>query len=92
MYDRLPFLCVRGNTPEEKINEIADYLYKLKEALEFELISISAENLSNDLIDKLNGLGADIEKTVETTENHIQQVNKSPTISVNYETGYLEYK
>lgn len=115
MMDMLPFPPNRGNTPEEKIADIINYLIQLKETLEFALTNISAENLSHDLINKLNELGADIKKSNEDRESEISQVSnksltifdvcssdlvretmvdeieKNVTISVNYETGHLEY-
>lgn len=82
MYDMLPFPNTMGKTTEEQVAEINNYLIQFKESLEFILSNISAENLSQELIDKLNSLGADVEKTNEDTEDQLSQIsNKALTIS-----------
>lgn len=82
MYDMLPFPNVNGATPEEQVAQINDFLIQFKEALEFILSNISVENLSQDLVDKLNKLGADIEQSVEDRDDQIQQVsNQAITVS-----------
>ncbi len=82
MMDMLPFPRIMGNTPEEKIASLLNYLIQFKETLEFALTNISSENLSPDLVSMLNELGADIEKSNEDRENEITQVsNKALTIS-----------
>ena len=93
--------------------QVKDYLIQFKEELEFILSSISEENLSQDFVDRLNSLGANIEKTTEDMDEQFQYTNnnaltvsdvinstafdlavkgKMPTFSVNFDTGYLEYK
>jgi hypothetical protein len=74
MMDMLPFPRIIGNTPEEKVADIFNYLIQFKETLEFILANISTENLSPDLVNKLNELGADIEKSNEDRESEISQV------------------
>ena len=92
MFDILPFPRITGNTPEEKVAELINYLIQFKETLEFALMNISAENLSPDLINRLNALGADIEKSHTEREEELSQISKtSVTVNVNYETGHLEY-
>lgn len=82
MYDMLPFPNTIGKTPEEQVVEINNYLIQFKETLEFILSNISEENLSQDLIDKLNSLGADVEKSSEETEDQLSQIaGKSLTVS-----------
>lgn len=81
MYDMLPFPNVTGKTTEEQVAQINNYLIQFKETLEFILTNISAENLSQDLVEKLNTLGADIEKSIEDRDDQIQQVSNK-TISV----------
>ena len=81
MMDMLPFPRIIGNNPEEKVADIFNYLIQFKETLEFILANISTENLSPDLVNKLNELGADIEKSNEDRESEISQVsNNSVTI------------
>lgn len=115
MMDMFPFPRTSGSSTEEKVEDIFNYLIQFKETLEFALMNISTENLSPDLINKLNGLGADIKKSNEDRESEISQVShntltigdvcnsdlvkdtiadeigKHVTISVNFETGHLEY-
>ena len=117
MVDMLPFPRVMSNTPEEQIAELISYLTQFKETLEFTLMNISTENLSPDLVNKLNELGADIKKSNDTREEELAQIIVGSTLkisdviqssdfkdavenemskywltlSVNYETGHLEY-
>lgn len=77
----LPFPNINGKTVEEQTSEINNYLIQFKEELEFILTNISTENLSQDLIEKLNTLGANIEKSIEERDDQIQQVS-SKSISV----------
>lgn len=78
----LPFPNIIGGKPEEQIAQINNYLIQFKETLEFILTNISTDNLSQDLIEKLNTLGANIEKNNEDTSDQIQQVsNKALTVS-----------
>lgn len=82
MYDMLPFPNFNGKEPEEKIVQITNYLVQFKETLEFILANISTDNLSQDLVNKLNTLGADLEKSIEDRDDHIQQVSaKALTVS-----------
>jgi hypothetical protein len=82
MYDMLPFPNITATTVEEQTKQINNYLIQFKETLEFILTNISTDNLSPALIEKLNSLGADIEKTTEETTDQIQQVsNKAITVS-----------
>lgn len=82
MVDMLPFLRIIGNTPEGQIGEIVNYLTQLKETLEFTLMNISIDNLSPDLINKLNELGANIEKSQVDRVDELAQISRnSLTIS-----------
>ena len=104
---------ITATRPEEQVAQVKDYLFQLKEELEFILTNISVDNLSQDLVEKLNSLGADIEKNNEEKEEQLQKINnnsvtvydvlnssafnsvlesKIPSFSVNFATGYLEYK
>lgn len=82
MMDMLPFLRTVGGTPEEQISEISNYLLQFKETLEFVLMNISTENLSPELINKLNELGANIEKNAEDREEAIAQLTKNNVLSI----------
>ena len=77
MVDMFPFPRVTGNTPDEKISELLSYLIQFKEALEFALMNISTENLSPDLVNKLNELGADIKKSNEARAEELAQIGSS---------------
>lgn len=81
MYDMLPFPNITATDAKEQVAQINNYLIQFKETLEFILTNISADNLSKDLLDKLNSLGADIEKTNTIREEEMQQVSNK-TISV----------
>ena len=82
MMDMLPFLRTIGGTPEEQISEITTYLLQFKETLEFILMNISTENLSPELINKLNELGANIKKNAEDREEAIAQLSKNNVLSI----------
>ena len=117
MFDILPFLQVTATEPKEQVVQIKDYLFQLKEELEFVLSNINEDNLSQGLVDKLNSLGADIEKNNDNSEDQLLQIGsktisisdvinssdferaveseverQKPSFTVNFETGYLEYK
>ena len=77
MYDLFPFPTTPSLTPEKRIDDIVNYLIQFKEILEFALTNISIENLSPDLIAKLNELGADIQKSNEDREEQIAQITSS---------------
>jgi CII-binding regulator of phage lambda lysogenization HflD len=76
MVDLFPFPKLNGNTPEEQITELVRYLTDFKELLEFELRNISMENLSPELMNKIKGLGTDIEQTKENREEELAQITK----------------
>ena len=82
MMDMLPFLRTVGGKPEEQIAEISSYLLQFKEALEFILQNISSENLSPELINRLNELGADIKKSDTDREEAIAQLSKNNVLSI----------
>lgn len=117
MFDILPFPNITSTETKEQVAQINNYLIQLKEELEFILTNISADNLSPELRDRLNSLGAEIQTSEEKYEQVTQQVsNQSLTvsdvinsplfesaldgltddcitsISINYETGNLEYE
>lgn len=83
MYDVLPFPnIVATQSAEELTAQINNYLIQFKESLEFALMNISTDNLSPDLIERLNTLGADIEKSIEERDDQIKQVaNKTLSVS-----------
>ena len=62
MMDLLPFPNIIATEPKEQLAQLKDYLYQFKEDLEFILSNLNENNLSQELIDKLNSIGADIDK------------------------------
>ena len=82
MYDILPFPSITANDIKDLVAQTNNYLIQFKETLEFILMNISIENLSQELIDRLNALGADIQKSNEDREDQLQQIsNKALTVS-----------
>jgi len=74
MYDMLPFPNINATSIEELSFQTNNYLIQFKETLEFILTNIGADNLSSDLMETLNSLGAEVEKTIEETDDQFQQV------------------
>lgn len=75
MYDMLPFPNITATDTKEQVAQINNYLIQFKETLEFILTNISADNLSADLIAKLNALGSDIQKENVERGEEMQQVS-----------------
>lgn len=74
MYDMLPFPNISATNIEDLSFQTNNYLIQFKETLEFVLANIGTDNLSQDLIEKLNSLGAEVEKNAEETDDQFQQV------------------
>ena len=72
----LPFLRITGNTPEKQITEITEYLTQFKETLEFILSNISLENLSPELVRRLEGLDNTIAQINSNREEEIAQISR----------------
>ena len=82
MMDMFPFPSVTGKTSEEQIRDILNYLVQFKETLEFALMNISTENLSSDLVNRLNDLGANIQSNSAERESELAQITQKQTITV----------
>lgn len=82
MMDMFPFPSVTGKTSEEQIKDILNYLIQFKETLEFALMNISTENLSPDLVNRLNDLGANIQQNNAERESELAQITQKQTITV----------
>lgn len=82
MMDMFPFPSVTGKTSEEQIRDILNYLVQFKETLEFALMNISTENLSPDLVNRLNDLGANIQQNNAERESELAQITQKQTITV----------
>ena len=80
--DMFPFPSVTGKTSEEQIRDILNYLVQFKETLEFALMNISTENLSSDLVNRLNDLGANIQSNSAERESELAQITQKQTLSV----------
>lgn len=91
MVDMFPFPRTPSLTPEGKISDIVNYLIQFKEMLEFALTNISVDNLSPDLITKLNTLGANIEQNKEDRDDQITQISlKTITVSDVVNSGIFD--
>ena len=82
MMDMFPFPSVTGKTSEEQRKDILNYLIQFKETLEFALMNISTENLSPDLVNRLNDLGANIQQNNAERESELAQITQKQTITV----------
>lgn len=82
MVDAFPFPRIKETTPEKQVDELVNYLIQFKETLEFTLMNISTENLSPDLINRLNDLGANIEKSKADREEELAQLSGGSGISI----------
>lgn len=82
MQDIFPFPRKIGNTSEQQIDNLVDYLIQFKETLEFVLGNITTDNLSPELINKLNELGADIQKTKDDKEEEFAQLTGGSTLTI----------
>ena len=74
MYDLLPFPHKTRKTVEEQVQELYEYLIQFKETLEFILTNIGVDNLSSDLIAKIDALGNDIARNADAVDEQMQQV------------------
>lgn len=72
----LPFLRITGNTPEKQIAEITEYLTQFKETLEFILSNISLENLSPELVRRLEGFDNTIAQIISNRDEEIAQISR----------------
>ena len=80
MVDMFPFPRIMGKTPEEQIGELTNYLVQFKETLEFALSNISTENLSPELINRLNELGANVSNA--NKEEELAQIKSREPVTV----------
>ena len=80
MQDLFEYPTITSANPDGQVKELVNYLVQFKETLEFALANISTDNLSADLVAKLNAFGADIQKSNDEREEQFQQVaNKNVT-------------
>ena len=77
-----PFPRLTGQTSEQQITELVNYLIQFKETLEFAFMNISKDNLSPELVNQLNELGANIEKSNADREEEVAQLSKFSSITV----------
>lgn len=74
MFDILPFPNITGTTPQEQVSQLTNYLIQFKEELEFVLTNLSADNLSGDLRQQLEALGANVETYKEEQQDATEQI------------------
>lgn len=74
MFNELPFPHITATDAKEQIKQLNDYLVYFKESLEFILMNISADNFSQELLDRLDALGVDIRTTNANKEEETQQI------------------
>ena len=77
-----PFPRLTGQTSEQQITDLVNYLIQFKETLEFAFMNISKDNLSPELVNQLNELGANIEKSNADREEEVAQLSKFSSITV----------
>ena len=77
MFDIFEYPNITAKNVDELAQQVNHYLVQFKETLEFALVNIGTDNLSADLIAKLNSLGADLEKSKEQQEDQIIQVSNN---------------
>lgn len=73
----IPFPNVGGNNDTERIEQIVAYLLQLRDELDFILSNITLDNLSKEVLEKIESVNQNIKKTEETQEDQIQQVLNS---------------
>lgn len=76
MLDMFPYLKISGNTPEEQIKDIEEYLIHFKESLEFAITNISTDNISSDLQKRLDKIESDIKENNDNIADEIAQIAK----------------
>lgn len=74
MMDMFPFPRVTGETAEEQISSLVSYITQFKETLEFALMNISEDNLSADLMGRINAIEEEIRKNKEDREEEVAQL------------------
>ena len=91
MAEQLPFLFTRGRNDSERLQEVIDYLHQLREELEVILMNLTTDNLSSEIIKKIQDGGIRTPINENDKEEIYQIVQKQNPININFETGQLEY-
>lgn len=81
MLDLLPFPRLSSASREQQMAELTNYLIQFKEDLEFILRNISEENLSADLLAKIESLGGGVQLGGMKADEFAQVAGKSLTVS-----------
>ena len=81
MLDLLPFPRFSSSSAEKQVAELTSYLIQFKEDLEFILRNISEENLSADLLAKLESGGGGVQLGGMKEDELAQVAGKSLTVS-----------
>lgn len=74
MFEFLPHPDIKAKSLEDLTMQTNDYLFRLKESLEFMLMSIDIENLSPEFRSKLDSIGVDIQTTNDLREDGMAQM------------------
>ena len=91
MFDILPFPNITAKEPDERINQVVDYLLQFKEDLEFILTNLSTENLSPELQARIASVKASTDVfTAEQTEQ-IEQMKGVTVSDVLNSSAFLTY-
>jgi DNA-binding FadR family transcriptional regulator len=89
--EQLPFLFTRGRNDSERLQEVIDYIHQLREELEGILMNLTADNLSSEIIKKIQDVGISTSINEKDKEEIYQIVQNQKSLNVNFETGQLEY-
>lgn len=74
MFEFLPHPDIKAKNLEDLTMQTNDYLFRLKESLEFMLMSIDIENLSPEFRSKLDAIGVEIQTANDIREDGMAQM------------------
>jgi hypothetical protein len=92
MIDIFQFPNIHGQTVEELAERTNNYLIQFKETLEFAINDIGIENLSAELVAKLNSLGANIEQSKKDKEDEYRQMSSRSGLCVSDVVSSNQFK
>jgi DNA-binding GntR family transcriptional regulator len=74
MFEFLPRLDTKGKTSAQKVDEIEEYLYRLRTELELILGNIAPENLSPSLLSRIENLEKAVKEDGARRDEEISQL------------------
>jgi hypothetical protein len=74
MFEFLPRLDTKGKTSAQKVDEIEEYLYRLRNDLELILGNIAPENLSPSLLSRIENLEKAVKEDGARRDEEISQL------------------